>query len=64
MMTDATVIENGNALMIEIDTNIYPDVVIDKVLYWSGNCSLQKPLQTMMILLNLISRISVLSTAI
>ena len=33
-MTEAIVIENGNALMIEIDTNIYPDVVIDKVLYW------------------------------
>lgn len=33
-MTEATVIENGNALMIEIDTNIYPNVVIDKVLYW------------------------------
>lgn len=34
MMTEATIIENGNALMIEIDTNIYPGVVIDKVLYW------------------------------
>ena len=44
MMTDATVIENGNALMIEIDTNIYPDVVIDKVLYWysSGYIILRK----------------------
>lgn len=33
-MTDARVIENGQALTVEIDTNIYPDVVIDKVLYW------------------------------
>ena len=44
MMTEAIVIENGNALMIEIDTNIYPDVVIDKVLYWysSGYIILRK----------------------
>ena len=33
-MTDARIIENGQALTIEIDTDIYPDVVIDKVLYW------------------------------
>lgn len=34
MMIDAKVIDNGQGLYVEIDTAIYPETVIDKVLYW------------------------------
>lgn len=39
-MINSNIVEEGRGLYVEVDTAIYPETVIDKVLYWYSSESL------------------------